>query len=856
MSNIRNWYKRIHQYIAYTLARGEHLEEELDAIQSSFEKIPELNDDGTEFTETFGIKKPTQDNHPVQYGQIKHIEQQLANIDSNAQITSEQAQTAIQYGQAAKDIAVNLIKPDGYKYIGRCKSIAELRTIKPTYHGQRILVDAYYEGGTTGGGEFVADLQDLDTPDDGGICIVGNWGSRWKRIFFDHVDIMWFGAVNNIDCSAHLINALRYNNIKIGTGEWIANINEQNKVILENIEKLHIAGQLNFHVSGKLTLRETIQNKISQQISIIGDDCINTSIKSQVNVTGSKGAYYVTLLMSNIDGVEPGDYLHTINIDKGAEIHRGCWEILSVNQSDKTIIVKNTAQVDTFPVTNISTSESYVIKTTLNFINCDGIFCISGNIYINNIMIVGNSDDYWSKNDIEKTEKGTHGIIVGAVTISKIDNSNLQGLSGGHVSSGRFVGVSGFDQQGVVVELGGTFYGDFISSCNNKRRGFYASTAAGIRAKHISANGNYLDGIICDIGGQVYASSYSCAVGNGDRGIIASSTGSIIFDKGICSYNKIGAESRSCGFIQITSGQIYNNSIGIYAQYTGSVFCDHSLLQNNETGIHALLSSTVRANNCELSNDIDYISYDNAIIVCTGSNADRSKILLRNGGAIIDDLFNITDSLNTKKLSLKNINESGVILSTTSLGDDLVLTFQSEMKEYKPGYHFRGNTNGFYPQLDNSNQLGRQNNRWADIYAVNTVIQSSDERLKQHISSLNNDIVKAWNEVNICQYKWIDAIDKKGNGARYHIGLIAQKIKDVFEKHGINAFEYGLLCYDKWDEENEILDEEGNVIQEYRPAGDRWGIRAEECLFLEAECNRRKVNELESRLQVLEAKYG
>lgn len=183
MSNIRNWYKRIHQYIAYTLARGEHLEEELDAIQSSFEKIPELNDDGTEFTETFGIKKPTQDNHPVQYGQIKHIEQQLANIDSNAQITSEQAQTAIQYGQAAKDIAVNLIKPDGYKYIGRCKSIAELRTIKPTYHSQRILVDAYYEGGTTGGGEFVADLQDMITPDDSGVCfVVENNGGRWKRV--------------------------------------------------------------------------------------------------------------------------------------------------------------------------------------------------------------------------------------------------------------------------------------------------------------------------------------------------------------------------------------------------------------------------------------------------------------------------------------------------------------------------------------------------------------------------------------------------------------------------------------------------------------------------------------------------
>lgn len=76
----------------------------------------------------------------------------------------------------------SLEAPDGFRHIGRCKSVAELRTIRPTEHGQRILVDAYYEGGTTGGGEFVADLQDLVTPDDGGVCfIVGNNGGRWIR---------------------------------------------------------------------------------------------------------------------------------------------------------------------------------------------------------------------------------------------------------------------------------------------------------------------------------------------------------------------------------------------------------------------------------------------------------------------------------------------------------------------------------------------------------------------------------------------------------------------------------------------------------------------------------------------------
>ncbi|APB78622.1 TPA: hypothetical protein QB072_001183 [Pasteurella multocida] len=90
-----------------------------------------------------------------------------------------------------------LKQADGYKLVGRCKSIAELRTIRPTEHGQRILVDAYYEGGTTGGGEFVADLQDMITPDDSGLCFVvegGNAG-RWKRVFGSEISAFEFGAV-------------------------------------------------------------------------------------------------------------------------------------------------------------------------------------------------------------------------------------------------------------------------------------------------------------------------------------------------------------------------------------------------------------------------------------------------------------------------------------------------------------------------------------------------------------------------------------------------------------------------------------------------------------------------------------
>lgn len=119
-----------------------------------------------------------------------------------------------------EDFSQNLKQADGYKLVGRCKSIAELRTIRPTKHGQRILVDAYYEGGTTGGGEFVADLEDLVTPDDGGVCfVVSGSGGRWKRLFASSLQDTDFGVIGDgvADDTAKLndlLNALRIHKVK------------------------------------------------------------------------------------------------------------------------------------------------------------------------------------------------------------------------------------------------------------------------------------------------------------------------------------------------------------------------------------------------------------------------------------------------------------------------------------------------------------------------------------------------------------------------------------------------------------------------------------------------------------------
>lgn len=39
---------------------------------------------------------------------------------------------------------------------------------------------------------------------------------------------------------------------------------------------------------------------------------------------------------------------------------------------------------------------------------------------------------------------------------------------------------------------------------------------------------------------------------------------------------------------------------------------------------------------------------------------------------------------------------------------------------------------------------------------------------------------------------------------------------------------YGFYCYDEWDETQEVKDSDGNIIEEYRPAGNRYGIRYDE----------------------------
>ena len=103
------------------------------------------------------------------------------------------------------------------------------------------------------------------------------------------------------------------------------------------------------------------------------------------------------------------------------------------------------------------------------------------------------------------------------------------------------------------------------------------------------------------------------------------------------------------------------------------------------------------------------------------------------------------------------------------------------------------------PRTDSTYSLGGASRRWTTVYATKATINTSDEREKEQIGDINEAVLRAWGNVEYQQFKFKDAVALKGSGARWHFGLVAQRVKEVFEAEGLDPFAYGILCYDEWD---------------------------------------------------------
>jgi hypothetical protein len=135
------------------------------------------------------------------------------------------------------------------------------------------------------------------------------------------------------------------------------------------------------------------------------------------------------------------------------------------------------------------------------------------------------------------------------------------------------------------------------------------------------------------------------------------------------------------------------------------------------------------------------------------------------------------------------------------------------------------------PLDDNTYLLGGPAHRWTEVYAANATINTSDEREKTFLSIENAEKLAALEiKQNLRKFKFNSAIEKKGENARIHFGASAQQVGDIIKSHNLDPNKYGFYCYDEWEERQEIKNEKDETIQEYRPSGNRYGLRYEELL--------------------------
>ena len=136
---------------------------------------------------------------------------------------------------------------------------------------------------------------------------------------------------------------------------------------------------------------------------------------------------------------------------------------------------------------------------------------------------------------------------------------------------------------------------------------------------------------------------------------------------------------------------------------------------------------------------------------------------------------------------------------------------------------------------------------------------TSDQRLKQQISEIDDKLLDAWEDVNIAQFKYNDAVNEKGKDkARLHTGYVVQQINSACASHGVDISQYGLYCHEEYPEETEEVEVEqadGTKTKEtkvIREASEHYSLRYTEVYAVECMYLRRCIARLTARIEELE----
>lgn len=179
-----------------------------------------------------------------------------------------------------------------------------------------------------------------------------------------------------------------------------------------------------------------------------------------------------------------------------------------------------------------------------------------------------------------------------------------------------------------------------------------------------------------------------------------------------------------------------------------------------------------------------------------------------------------------------------------------------------------------FPVTPNTTAIGAATSPVAGGWTQSAFTVTSDEKTKTRPFEITDAMLDAVAEIDWVMFQIIGRILEKGeDAARWHVGVMAQRVKEVFEKHGVDPHDHAFFCYDKWDAKPAVTlevpaayDMHGLMVSEARTeiieeaveAGDLYSIRYDELLALKIKQverdHVRKIDSLEARLATLEAK--
>ena len=104
----------------------------------------------------------------------------------------------------------------------------------------------------------------------------------------------------------------------------------------------------------------------------------------------------------------------------------------------------------------------------------------------------------------------------------------------------------------------------------------------------------------------------------------------------------------------------------------------------------------------------------------------------------------------------------------------------------------------FAPSGDNIMTCGSSGFRWTTVYATTGTINTSDANQKEQIADLTAAELAVARRIKglFKTFKFKDAVVAKGDGARIHVGVVAQDVQAAFAAEGLDANKYGIFCSD------------------------------------------------------------